>query len=116
MAFARPPAETFAPVFEPCAHCHQVGDGARHASGPELNGIIGSRAAGRDYPYSVAMRDSGLVWDEATLTDFLVDPDAVVPGTRMLLEGLSREEASRVVDYLKSLDAGPAPAPEAPGT
>lgn len=106
---ALPPPETFEPVFEPCAHCHQVGDGARHTSGPELNGIVGTRAAVRDYPYSAPMRESGLVWDEATLGDFLVDPDGVVPGTRMLLEGLSRPEADRIVGYLKSLDRGPAP-------
>lgn len=104
-AFARPPAETFNPVFEPCAHCHQVGDGARHTSGPELNGILGDAAAARDYPYSTAMQQSGLTWDEATLVDFLVNPQDVVPGTRMLLEGLPRDEAERIVDYLKSVDA-----------
>lgn len=106
---ARPPPETFAPVFEPCAHCHQVGAGARHASGPELNGIVGDPAAARDYPYSAAMRDSGLVWDEDTLVTFLVDPYGLVPGTRMLFEGMPRDRAEAIVDYLKSVDAGPSP-------
>lgn len=114
LAAAMPPPETFAPVFQPCAHCHQVGDGARHTSGPELNGIVGARAAVRDYPYSAPMRNSGLVWDDATLSDFLVDPEATVPGTRMLLEGLSRPEADRIVEYLKSLDHSPAPAAGTP--
>lgn len=117
---ARPPPETFAPVFEPCAHCHQVGAGARHASGPQLNGIIGDAAAARDYPYSDAMRGSGLVWDEETLTRFLVDPYGLVPGTRMLFEGMPREQAGEIVDYLRSIDAdGSATSgdgPDAPAT
>lgn len=101
-----PPAESFEPVFQPCAHCHQVGPGARHATGPELNSIVGRAAAGRDYPYSDAMRNSGLVWDTPTLTAFLTAPQAVVPGTRMMLEGLSEQDARRVVAYLASLDTG----------
>lgn len=108
VAFARPPAETFNPVFEPCAHCHQVGNGARHTSGPQLNGIVGDAAAARDYPYSTAMQDSGLVWDEATLTRFLVEPYSVVPGTRMLFEGMPRADAERIVAYLKAVDPDPA--------
>lgn len=99
-----PPPETLDPVFESCAHCHQVGDGARHTSGPQLNGIPGRSAAATDYPYSAAMRHSGLVWDEDTLVRFLVDPDSVVTDTRMLFEGMPREDAERIVAYLRSID------------
>lgn len=105
--FVMPPAETFDPVFEPCAHCHQVGVGARHTSGPQLNGVIGRAAASTDYPYSEAMKKSGLRWDEVTLTRFLVSPDAVVPGTRMLFQGMPETDARRVVRYLRSVDGRP---------
>lgn len=103
-AVVMPPAETFDPVFEPCAHCHQVGGGARHSSGPALNGIIGRPAASTNYPYSQAMRNSGLQWDEVTLARFLMNPDTVVPGTRMLFKGMPEQEALHVIQYLRSVD------------
>lgn len=53
-----------------------------------------------------AMRDSGLVWDEDTLLRFLTDPYGLVPGTRMLFEGMQREDAGRIIEYLKAVDAG----------
>lgn len=97
----RPPAETFARVFEPCAHCHQIGDGARTSSGPVLTGIVGRPAASTDYPYSQAMMKSGLTWDEATLRRFLADPSEVVPGTRMIFKGLSDDKIDQMIEFLK---------------
>lgn len=37
------------------------------------------------YNFSKAMASSGIVWDEATLTKFIGDPEATVPGTKMHL-------------------------------
>ncbi|SEO21836.1 cytochrome c [Paracoccus alcaliphilus] len=104
-----PPPETFARIFEPCAHCHQVGEGARATSGPQLTGIVGKPVASTDYPYSQAMRDSGLTWDEATLRDFLADPYGVVPGSRMRFEGLADEDIGPMIEFLKN------PAPDTNG-
>jgi len=84
-----PPAETFARVFQPCAHCHQIGEGARGMTGPPLQGVAG-RTAGMlpGYPFSQAMRASGVVWTAETLDRFIAAPQAVVPGTRMMFGGL----------------------------
>lgn len=95
-----PPPETFAADFRPCAHCHQIGEGARDSSGPSLNGVLGRKAATGDYPYSRAMRQSGLTWDERTLRDFLKNPSAVVPGTRMMFRGLEGDDLDKVILFL----------------
>lgn len=94
-------------VFTKCRACHQIGEGAHAAVGPVLNGLIGRRAASLpDYNYSDAMRNSGLVWDEATFKDYIRDPRAKVPGTKMSFAGLSRQsDIDNVTAYLKSFDA-----------
>lgn len=97
---APPPAETFAAVFEPCAHCHQIGPGARTTSGPVLTDIIGKPAASGDYPYSEAMRSSGLVWDDETLRAFLLKPSAVVPDTRMRYVGIDPAQLDALMAFL----------------
>lgn len=89
--------------FHMCASCHQVGPGARSGFGPQLNGVIGRRAAGTaDYAYSAAMKKSGIVWDERTLTAFLRDPDKVVPGTKMRFWGIGNEQKiANLLAYLR---------------
>jgi len=99
---AKPPAATFAPVFEPCAHCHQIGEGARNATGPVLNGIVGKPSASTDYPYSEAMLHAGLVWDEETLRAFLLSPGDVVPDSRMYFGGLPESDVDAVIEFLKN--------------
>ncbi|WP_108460672.1 c-type cytochrome [Devosia naphthalenivorans] len=96
----RPPAETFAAIFRPCAHCHQIGEGARAVTGPVLNDVFGRPAASGDYPYSKAMKESGLVWDAATLRDFLVSPQDVVPGSRMYFQGVPESEVDAIIEFL----------------
>jgi cytochrome c len=89
VADLRPPEASFNPVFEPCAHCHQIGQGARMMAGPSLQGVIGRKAGTMPgYPFSPAMKSSGLTWDEATLDRFVTSPQAVVPGTRMVFAGM----------------------------
>ncbi|MDR6820982.1 cytochrome c2 [Neorhizobium sp. 2083] len=104
---APPPKDTFAPVFAPCAHCHQIGPGARNSTGPVLTGVIDRPAASTAYPYSSAMRNSGLVWDETTLHAFLKNPHKLVPGTRMALAGLSDAQIDTLLDYIRSVGSSP---------
>ena len=101
-----PPKMTFEPIFEPCAHCHEIGEGARTSSGPVLDGVVGRKAGSRDdYPYSQAMKDSGIVWTEASLRQFLQSPGAMVPGTRMAIGGLSDDKIGPLIDFLKTTPA-----------
>jgi cytochrome c len=90
-------------VFLKCKACHQIGEGAKSAVGPVLNGIIG-RPAGTyaGYSYSDANKGSGITWDEATLKDYLKNPRAKIPGTKMIFPGLPKDEdIDNVIAYLK---------------
>jgi cytochrome c len=90
-------------VFNKCKVCHQIGPGAKNAVGPELNGVVGRKAGSVEgYSYSPANKGSGLTWDEATLHEYLKNPRAKVPGTKMIFPGLTNEkEIDDLIAYLK---------------
>ncbi|PDT81601.1 cytochrome c family protein [Sinorhizobium sp. BJ1] len=98
-------ADAGATVFKKCTACHVV-DKDQNKVGPSLMGVIG-RTAGThaDFKYSQAMVEAGkggLVWDEATLSDYLRNPKAKIKGTKMVFPGLKKdEEIANVIAYLK---------------
>jgi cytochrome c len=94
-------------IFKKCLACHRIGPGAKTVVGPELNGVVGRKAASLpDYPYSPALKNSGLTWDVATLSEYLKSPRALVPGVRMTFPGLPKDEdIADVIAYLEQFDA-----------
>ncbi|HEY1864909.1 MAG TPA: cytochrome c family protein [Roseiarcus sp.] len=90
-------------VFAKCKICHQIGEGAKNMVGPVLNGVVGRHAGTYEgYHYSDANKNSGITWDEATLKEYLKDPKAKVPGTKMVFPGLkSDDDIANVIAYLK---------------
>jgi cytochrome c len=90
-------------VFIKCRTCHQIGEGAHNFVGPELNAVIGRHSGSvPDYDYSDANRNSGLIWDEATFRDYIKNPRAKVPGTKMTFAGLTRDkDVDDLIAYLK---------------
>lgn len=94
-------------VFAQCRACHQVGETAKNAVGPVLNGLFGRKAGTVEgYNYSPANKNSGLTWDEATFRDYIKDPRAKIPGTKMVYAGLKDEQRiNDLVAYLKQFDA-----------
>lgn len=90
-------------VFAKCKVCHQIGEGAKNAVGPELNGVIGRKAGtAPGYNYSDANKNSGLTWDEATFRDYIKNPKAKVPGTKMIFAGLPKEtDIDNLLAYLE---------------
>ena len=90
-------------VFSKCKICHQIGEGAKNMVGPVLNGVVGRPAGAYEgYHYSDANKNSGITWDEATLKEYLKDPKAKVPGTKMVFPGLkSDDDITNVIEYLK---------------
>lgn len=66
-----------------CAMCHSLAAG-QHRIGPSLAHLAGRKAATQlGYAYSPALKASGLRWSETKLDQFLANPRAVVPGTKM---------------------------------
>jgi cytochrome c len=90
-----------------CKVCHQIGEGAKNLVGPELNGLIGRKTgAVADYSYSDANKNSGITWDEAKLNEYLANPKAVIPGTKMIFAGLPKEsDRDNLVAYLSQFGA-----------
>jgi cytochrome c len=98
-------AENGSKVFKKCMACHAIDD--KNKIGPSLKGIVGRKAATVEgFKYSDAMlakAAEGVVWDEATLTAYLPDPKAFVPGTKMVFPGLKKpEEVTDLIAFLKT--------------
>jgi cytochrome c len=80
-------------AFGLCRACHQIGEDAQNMLGPELNGLDGRKAGSvPDYAYSDANKKSGIVWTKATFTQYIKNPAAMVPGTKMTFVGISDEQ------------------------
>ena len=83
-------------VFGVCKTCHQIGETAKNNVGPVLNGLIGRKAGSvAGYSYSTANKDSGITWDEATFREYIKDPKAKIPGTKMIYAGLKDEQKTK---------------------
>jgi cytochrome c len=79
--------------FNKCMACHAIGPGAKNKVGPELNGLDGRKAGtAPDYSYSDADKNSGITWNEAQFKDYIKDPKAKIPGTRMAFAGIKNEQ------------------------
>jgi cytochrome c len=102
-------------VFGKCKACHQIGEGAKNAVGPNLTGVIGRKAGTAEgFNYSEAMKGSGLTWDEATFKDYITNPKAKVPGNKMVFMGVAdATDRDNLAAYLAS-QGGAAPAAAAP--
>jgi cytochrome c len=92
--------------FHKCMACHSVGEGAKNKVGPELNGIDGRKsgtAAG--FSYSDANKNSGITWNKDQFLDYIKDPKAKIPGTKMIFAGIKNEkEAGDLWAYLAQFD------------
>jgi cytochrome c len=100
-------------AFAKCGICHQVGPGAKTLVGPELNGVVGRKAASvADYSmYSAGMKklgEQGFVWDEQNLDKWITDPKAMIPDSPMSLAfpGIpDAGERADIIAYLKTVPA-----------
>ncbi len=108
-AFAAGDPVAGAKTFKVCSACH-IATEAKNKVGPTLQGVVGRPVASvADYKYSKAMTDfgQGKTWDEATLTEYLKSPKALVKGTKMAFAGLKKDdEIANVIAYLKDPAAG----------
>ena len=94
-------------VFSACRPCHAIGPGATNMLGPELNGLDGRHSGSvPDYPYSDANKKSGIVWSETTFSQYIKDPQAMVPGTKMFFAGIKdQQQVSDLWAYVSQFNA-----------
>ena len=89
-----------------CRACHQIGEGAKNLVGPQLNGLFGRHSGSvEDYSYSAANKNSGITWDDAVFAEYIKDPKAKIPGTKMVFAGIKGEkEITDLTAFLKQYD------------
>lgn len=94
-------------VFRKCKACHQVGEGAKNRTGPQLNGVIGGvMGSVEGFKYSkgfVAAHEEGRIWDATAMAEFLTKPRGFMKGTKMSFNGLKKQaDIDAVIAYLQS--------------
>jgi cytochrome c len=90
-------------VFNQCQACHTVVQG-KHGLGPSLYGVVGRKAGTAEgfKNFSPAMKNSNIVWTEENLDKYLADPKGLIPGNRMIFQGLKKaEDRANVIAFLK---------------
>jgi len=92
--------------FRKCAPCHSIGPDAMNKVGPELNGLDGRHSGTvADFNYSDANKASGITWGEAVFKEYINDPRAKVPGTKMVFAGIKSErERNDLWAYVSQFD------------
>jgi len=88
--------------FKKCLACHAVGEGARNKVGPVLNGLDGRQSGTVEgFSYSDANKNSGITWNKDVFVEYIRDPKAKIPGTKMIFPGIKNEkEAGDLWAYL----------------
>jgi cytochrome c len=99
-------AEAGKASFNKCMACHSIGPDAKNKVGPELNGLDGRKSgSASDYNYSEANKNSGITWNEANFKEYIKDPKAKVPGTKMFFAGIKNEkEVNDLWAYVSQFD------------
>jgi cytochrome c len=87
-----------------CRECHSFVQNDNRL-GPSLFGVVGRKAGSEPgFAYSESVKDSGVVWDEATLDKWIANPGAVIPGNNMaaLFGGISDPSVrAKIIAFLK---------------
>jgi cytochrome c len=110
-SFAAGDAEHGATLYRDCMICHSLD---KNLIGPKHRDVFGRRAASvQDYAYSAALKASNIVWDETTLDQWLTDPQAMVPGTKMMFSVTDAKDRADLIAFLKEKARSPANAADA---
>ena len=93
--------------FRKCLPCHAVGEEARNKVGPLLNGLDGRKTGTiPGYSYTDANKNAAITWDDATFKEYIMDPRAKIPGTKMVFPGIKNEkEITDLWAYIKQFNA-----------
>ena len=95
-------AQRGAQVFNQCKICHSL-EAGKNMLGPSLHGVIGRKAGSvPDFAYSPAMKNSNVTWNDDTLSKYLSDPKAFIPGDKMAFPGV--KDPNKLGDLLAYLN------------
>jgi cytochrome c len=88
-----------------CPACHGVTKEDNAKVGPNLVGVVGRKAGTTQSLLgpSENMKKYGVTWSAETLDEFLVNPNAKVPGTAMAGILVDPQQRADVIAYLSTL-------------
>lgn len=93
-------------IFEQqCSACHSAEPGDdKTAAAPSMAGVLGRAAGSGSFPFSPAMKKSGITWTDKHLFAYLKAPAKYVQGTRMAFAGISGDkDRADLIAYLATL-------------
>ncbi len=102
-------------ISSKCEQCHDLSKGGPNKIGPNLWGVVGrNRATHPGFDYSSAMSANHDPWTFDKLFEFLKQPQADVPGTKMSFAGLrSAQDRIDLLAFLRTQSDSPLPIPPA---
>jgi cytochrome c len=86
-----------------CAICHSI---EYNGVGPTHKNLIGRKAGSvQGYAYSDALKNSAVIWDEASLKQWLTEPEKFIPGQKMFISIPNAQDRADIVAYLQQVGA-----------
>jgi cytochrome c len=99
-------------VYRACVACHSL-EPNRNMTGPSLAEVWNRKAGSlASFPrYSPALKSSGIVWTDATLDEWIKDPQHFIPGNTMTFAGMqdARQRADLLAFLKEATQPGHAP-------
>ena len=83
-----------------CQVCHAIAPGVASPVGPHLGGVVGRKAGSTTFAYSPAMKNAKVVWTKANLNRYLLGPNKMIPGVRMVITVPEASVRAAIIAYL----------------
>jgi cytochrome c len=89
--------------FGQCRSCHSITEGGPNMTGPNLWGVFGRKAGTEPgYAYSDGLKAAGWTWDAQRLDQWIKNPRAVIPDTKMTFIGIKDDKTrADVIAFLR---------------